>query len=195
MSRYRGPRVKILRALGADLPGLTVKSSERRPYPPGQHGHQRRKLSEYAVRVMETKKLRMNYGLSEHQLRRLVIEAQKGEMATHSLLQLIERRLDNVVFRAGLARTIPAARQLVCHGHILVNDRKVDIASYRISPGETIKLKKLKGELPEPRFEAPEWLKTDRATGSAEVTALPDGEASLFPLDMKLVIEHYAKRL
>ena len=192
MSRYVGPRIKILRAVGTDLPGLSAKSMEKRPYPPGQHGHARRKLSEYAVRVLETKKLRMNYGLSEHQLRRLIVEAHGSQR----LLELIERRLDNVVFRAGIARTIPSARQLVCHGHILVNEKKVDIASYRVSPGDVIRLKTLKAELAPARFDPPEWMTVARETASATIgSTTSDGFAALFPLNLKLVIEHYAKRL
>lgn len=111
MSRYRGPRVRVLRALGAELPGLTRKTAERRPYPPGQHGQQRRKYTEYGLRLMEKQKLRMNYGLGERQLLRLFVEASssKGNTAER-LLELLERRLDNVVFRAGFARSIPGAR-------------------------------------------------------------------------------------
>jgi len=125
MSRYVGPKVRVLRALGTDLPGLTRKKSERRPTRPGQHGAARKKFSEYALRLIEKQKLRMNYGLSERQLLRLFVEAAgtKGNTAER-LVELLERRLDNVVFRAGFARTIPAARQLIMHGHVLVEGRR-----------------------------------------------------------------------
>lgn len=195
MSRYTGPRVKILRAVGVDLPGLTAKSREKRPYPPGQHGHGRRKLSEFAIRVLETKKIRMNYGVTEGQLRRLVLEAHKRPTATLALLEYLERRLDNAVFRAGFARTIPAARQVVNHGHLLVNGRRCDISSYRVSVGDELRLRVLKGELPPPRFEPPAWLSVDLATATAKITGLPDSDCSLFPVDMKLIIEHYAGRV
>ncbi len=195
MSRYVGPRLKIARALGAEMPGLTAKSREKRPYPPGQHGQGRKKLSEYAIRVMETKKLRFNYGLSESQFRRLVVEARHMPTATVALLELLERRLDNVVFRAGFARTIPAARQLVTHGHVLVNGHRCDIASYRVSPNDEIKIKAPKGPLADARFDAPTWLNVDKGVQSAKMTSLPDPTSVLLAVDVKLVIEHYASRL
>lgn len=195
MSRYVGPRLKIARALGAEMPGLTAKSREKRPYPPGQHGQGRKKLSEYAIRVMETKKLRFNYGLSESQFRRLVVEARHMPTATVALLELLERRLDNVVFRAGFARTIPAARQIVTHGHVLVNGQRCDIASYRVKPNDEIKIKAPKGPLADARFDAPTWLAVDRGVQSAKMTALPDPTSVLLAVDVKLIIEHYASRL
>lgn len=195
MSRYVGPRLKIARALGAEMPGLTAKSREKRPYPPGQHGQGRKKLSEYAIRVMETKKLRFNYGLSESQFRRLVVEARHMPTATVALLELLERRLDNVVFRAGFARTIPAARQLVTHGHVLVNGHRCDIASYRVSPNDEIKIKAPKGPLADARFDAPTWLNVDKGVQSAKMTSLPDPTSVLLAVDVKLIIEHYASRL
>jgi hypothetical protein len=112
MSRYRGPRLRVTRRLG-DLPGLTRKSA-RRAYPPGQHGQARKKKSEYCVRLEEKQKLRFNYGLSEKQLRRYVQKARRAAGSTGLvLLQLLEMRLDNTVFRMGMAPTIPGARQLV----------------------------------------------------------------------------------
>ena len=196
MSRYTGPRVKIMRALGADLPGLSSKSMERRPYPPGQHGQMRRKLSEYAVRLQETKKLRMNYGLSEKQLRRLITEAAASrEVSTDKLLELVERRLDNVVFRAGFARTIPAARQMVCHGHILVNGKRADVASFRVKAGMEISMKKKPEAAPDVKNPSPEWLEADAAEGKAKVLALPTTDALLVDLNVNLIIEHYSRRI
>ena len=140
MSRYRGPRVKLMRALGLNLPGLSRKSIERRPYPPGAHGgDRRRKESDYGRQLKEKQKLRFNYGLGERQLRRLVIDARRSKTETgKKLLELLESRLDNVVFRGGLASTIPAARQLVNHAHVLVNGQKVDIPSFRVKVGDVI---------------------------------------------------------
>ena len=137
MARYTQPRLRRVRALGVQLPGLTTKNSETRPYPPGQHGQARRgKASEYALRLREKQKLVFNYGLSEKQMRRIVEEARKTKGNTGEvILTLLERRLDNAVFRAGFAQTIPAARQLVSHGHIRINGKKVDIASYRVRVG------------------------------------------------------------
>ncbi|HEY9813587.1 MAG TPA: 30S ribosomal protein S4, partial [Candidatus Sericytochromatia bacterium] len=134
MSRYRGPRLRIVRRLG-DLPGLTRKTA-RRAYAPGQHGQNRKKRSEYAIRLEEKQKLRFNYGITERQLLRYVRRARRASGSTGQvLLQLLEMRLDNTVFRMGMAPTIPAARQLVNHGHVTVNGRVVDIASYQCRAG------------------------------------------------------------
>src|SRR4029450_10805583 len=141
MSRFIGPRVKVMRALGVALPGLSRKSIEKRPYGPGQHGPTRRKKtpSDYALRLREKQKVRFNYGVSERVLRRLVEEATRMRGNTGvTLVQLLERRLDNVVFRAGFARTIPGARQLVSHGHIQVNGKTVDRPSYRLRRGDFV---------------------------------------------------------
>jgi small subunit ribosomal protein S4 len=195
MSRYTGPKTKIVRAVGCDLPGLTAHSYERRPYPPGQHGHERKKTSEYAVRVLETKKLRMNYGVTEGQLRRVIELAHKRAVATDAVMELLERRLDNVVFRAGFARTIPAARQLVRHGHVLVNGKRCDIPSYRVNAGDRIEYKVTKVPPGQPRFPSPTWLSVDRDALAASVNALPDESSHLLKLNMKLVIEHYSRRV
>lgn len=195
MSRYTGPHLKISRAVGVDLPGLTTRTIEKRPYPPGQHGHSRHKLSEYAIRVLETRKVRMNYGLTESQLRSLVVEARTRPSSTTALLEIIERRLDNVLFRAGFARTIPASRQLVTHGRVLVNGHKCDIASYRVGRGDTLTVRPLPAGLPEARFPVPEWLEVNRDSNSIVVRDLPDGVQTLFPVQMKLIIEHYAMRV
>jgi small subunit ribosomal protein S4 len=203
MSRYTGPRVKRMRALGVELPGLSRKKIEKRPYPPGQHGQARKKLSEYALRLLEKQKVRTNYGVSERQLRGLMEEAKASGGATgHKLIELLERRLDNAVFRAGFARTIPAARQLVSHGHIQVNGRRVDIASFRIAAGQVITVReKSKNVAPVEQgiaaaneFSTP-WLEVDRDARKATVTALPDETAVLFPLRVQLVVEFYSQKL
>jgi small subunit ribosomal protein S4 len=141
----RRPRLKLLRRLGVQLPGLTRKDAERRPHPPGQHGPaaggRRRKTSEFRRLLMEKQKARFNYGVSEAQLRRYFAAAQRMPGKTgENLLALLERRLDNVVFRLGLTPTIPAARQLVAHGHVRVNGRRVDRVSYLVSPGDVVSL-------------------------------------------------------
>lgn len=204
MSRFTGPRVKVLRALGIDLPGLSRKSREARPYPPGQHGQgRRRKLSDYGRQLQEKQKLRMNYGLGERQFRRLVTEARASKMAAgEKILQLLESRLDNVVFRAGYASTIPAARQLVTHGHFLVNGRRVDIASYRISAGDVIQprarslnLKPIEESLLAPSLARPEWIEFHADKRITRIGALPTAETVPFEIDVQLVIEYYAKRL
>ncbi len=132
MARYRGPKLRIVRRLG-ELPGLTQKKCTRET-PPGQHGPKTRgkkvKESQYAVRLKEKQKLRFNYGISERQLISYVREARRRKGSTgENLLQLLEMRLDSVVFRLGFAPTIAAARQLINHGHVVVNGRRVDIPS------------------------------------------------------------------
>lgn len=203
MSRFRGPRVKVVRALGVDLPGLTRKSREKRPYPPGQHGHSRKKVSEFGLRLVEKQKLRANYGVTERQLSRLMEEARSGSgNTTSTLVRLLESRLDNLVFRAGFARTIAAARQLVNHGHVKVDGRKLDIPSYRVKPGQVIELGErsrnlsvveasLSAPLP---FETP-WLEVSAADRKAKLTQWPHDDAIPFAVNIQLVIEYYSNRL
>ena len=140
MARYTGAKLRITRRLG-DLPGLTSKkgNSNRRP---GQHGANQKKLTQYAIRLEEKQKIRFNYGLSEKQLMNYIKQAKKIKGTTGTiLLQLLEMRLDNLVFRLGLAPTIAAARQLVSHGHITVNQLPVSIPSYQCQPGDKLSIK------------------------------------------------------
>jgi small subunit ribosomal protein S4 len=204
MSRYTGPRVRQMRALGVDLPGLSPKTSERRPYPPGVHGQRRRKETEFGKRLKEKQKLRLNYGVSERQMRRLFGEATRARLNTGTkLIELLERRLDNVVFRAGFARSIPAARQLVNHGHVLVDQRRVDISSFRVRVGQVIAIKPSSSNLDAIKLavdthlhrnlEAP-WLEVKRDERAVTMRQLPDESAVPFPVDVQLVIEFYAQR-
>nr|QBX98430.1 ribosomal protein S4 [Chloropicon sp. RCC4434] len=133
MSRYRGPRVKIVKRLG-NLPGLTRKQPKNRSG--------RNRLSQYGIRLCEKQKLRYHYGLSEHQLVRYVKKAKQASGSTsRTLLQSLELRLDNIVFRLGFAPTIVAARQLVTHGHILVNNKELNVPSYSCKTGDSIEVK------------------------------------------------------
>lgn len=192
----------MLRALGTELPGLTRKSRERKPYPPGQHGQARRKLSEYGRRLIEKQKLRLNYGLGERQLLRLFVEArQTAGNTSENLVALLERRLDNVVFRAGFARTIPAARQLINHGHIEVDGHRVDIASFRVRMGQVITLCERSKSLPPvvASLSAPlpfptDWLAIDADARRVEVRALPDASSIPFQVQVQLVVEFYSQR-
>jgi small subunit ribosomal protein S4 len=144
MSRYRGPRLRIIRRLG-QLPGFSRKEPTKQNGP-GQHGKPPIKLSkrgkkekEYAIRLKEKQKLRYNYGITESQLIKYVRKARKEKGSTGEvLLQLLEMRLDSILFRLSLAPTIAAARQLISHGHILVNDKKITIASYQCQPKDKI---------------------------------------------------------
>jgi small subunit ribosomal protein S4 len=204
MSRYRGPRVKKMRALAINLPGFTTKDIERRPFPPGQHGQTRRgKLSDYGMQLREKQKLRVNYGLGERQMKRLVKEAKRSNMATGAkLLELLERRLDNVVFRAGFAPTIPAARQLVSHCHFLVNGRKVNIPSFRVRVGDTIQVRPKSRKVPiinehfhgSAPFRA-DWISVNTEGFVAEVADIPSFETVPFTIDPQLVVEYYSKQL
>ena len=141
MSRYTGPKIKIIRRLG-ELPALTSKKVKNN-YPPGENGQLTKKLSEYAIRLQEKQKIRFNYGVNEKQLGRYVKKAKKIRGSTGlCLLNLLEMRLDNIVLRAGLAPTIAASRQLVSHKHIQVNDKIVNLPSFQCSIGDTIHIKK-----------------------------------------------------
>lgn len=201
MSRYRGPRLRIVRRLG-DLPGLTRKSP-RRAYPPGQHGQNRKKRSEYAIRLEEKQKLRMNYGLTEKQLLRYVRRARRVTGSTGQvLLQLLEMRLDNTIFRLGIAPTIPAARQLVNHGHILVNDRRVDIASYSCRPGDVITVrnnersrKLVEANLQYPGLaNLPSHLEFDKTKLVGKVNGLVEREWVALQVNELLVVEYYSRQ-
>ncbi len=201
MSRYRGPRLRIVRRLG-ELPGLSRKSP-RRAYPPGQHGQARRKRSEYAIRLEEKQKLRLNYGVTEKQLVRYVKKARRATGSTgQALLELLEMRLDNTVFRLGLAGTIPGARQLVNHGHILVNDKVVDIASYQCRPGDVVSVRNRERSrrLVETNMEfpglanLPSHLEFDKNTFTGKVNSVIDREWIALQINELLVIEYYSRK-
>jgi small subunit ribosomal protein S4 len=205
MSRFTGPRLKVMRALGVDLPGLSRKTIEARPNPPGQHGARgaRRKKSDFGVKLMEKQKLRFNYGLSERQLQRLMIDARKSKEPTgDTLLQLLERRLDNVVFRAGFAPTVASARQLVSHGHLLLNGKPVNIPSIRLRVGDEVSVKTGSTEIPvvvetlkEPPLTRPEWLSWNDQQKTARIAHLPAPQDVPFPVDVQQVVEYYANRI
>ncbi|MBL9026333.1 MAG: 30S ribosomal protein S4 [Myxococcales bacterium] len=203
MSRYTGPRVRVMRALGTELPGLTRKKLERRPYPPGQHGQARKKSSEYRLRLLEKQKLKMNYGVTERQLRNLMKEASRAKGAPgDKLIELLERRLDNVVYRAGFARTIPHARQLVRHGAILIGGRRVDIPSFRVERGQLITLKPgvrenahVKAAIEDTSVDVAPWLEVDKQAAMAKVSSLPNHESTPVAVDIQKVVEYYAVSL
>ena len=201
MSRYTGPRLRVVRRLG-DLPGLTRKNA-RRQYPPGQHGQNRRKRSEYAVRLEEKQKLRYNYGLSETQLIRYVKKARRvGGSTGQVLLQLLVLRLDNTVFRLGMAPTIPGARQLVNHGHIMVNDQVVDIASYQCRPGDVVSVRKrdrsvniVKNNLLNPGLaNLPSHLEYDKDNLVGKVNGVIEREWVALNINELLIIEFYSRK-
>jgi len=144
MSRYRGPRLRIVRKLGV-LPGFTTKITTRN-FPPGQHGpskaSKKNATTDYGIRLQEKQKLRFNYGVSEKQLFLYVKEARRLRGATGTLiLQLLEMRLENIIYRLGFAPTIPSARQFVSHGHIYVNGKKLNIPSFQCKPNDIISIR------------------------------------------------------
>ena len=197
MARYTGAKLRITRRLG-DLPGLTSKKGKRTQRP-GQHGATQKKLTQYAIRLEEKQKLRFNYGLGEKQLRRLVQESFRSrEHSGHKLLELLERRLDSVLFRAGFAPTIPAARQLVSHKHVLVDGKLVNIPSYRIKKGQTITVKEKTLKLPlvistleQPSLARPAWISFENNT--AKIIALPDRDSLGLPIEESLIVELYSR--
>ncbi|MBP0018896.1 MAG: 30S ribosomal protein S4 [Cyanobacteria bacterium SBLK] len=202
MARYRGPRLRVVRRLG-ELPGLSRKTP-RRAYPPGQHGQNRRKRSEYAIRLEEKQKLRFNYGVSEKQLMRYMLKARRTTGSTgEKLLQLLEMRLDNTVFRLGMAGTIPGARQLVNHGHLTVNDRVVNIASYQCRPGDTIKVRNRESSrrLVQTNMEfpglanVPSHLTYDKETMTGKVNGLIEREWIALQINELLVVEYYSRKI
>jgi len=203
MSRYTGPRRKRIRSLDVDLPAFTRKTAGDRNFPPGQHGRNfRRAPSEYGRQLREKQKMRLNYGLSEAQLRNTVREARRLEGSTgERLIQLLERRLDNIVFRAGFAATIPAARQLVNHGHFKVNGRRADIASMLLRPGDTVTVKEkskaiaILKELIDSGPYRPSWLEVSSGELTAKVMAMPSADQVPTQFDTQLIIEFYSKRL
>ena len=204
MARYRGPRLRIIRRLG-DLPGLSAKVAKKN-WPPGQHGPKQKKQkkspSDYKIRLYEKQKLRFNYGLTEKQLLNYVKEARRRKGATgFFLMQMLEMRLDTIVFRLGLSPTIPAARQFVSHGHVLINDKKVNIASFQCQPGDKISLKNKPGtkKLAEASFAVPRFsnlpnhLEFDKKKLNGKIVGLVDKKDLSFRVNELLIVEYYAR--
>ncbi len=201
MSRYTGPSWKVSRRLGISLSG-TGKELARRPYAPGQHGqNNRRKLSEYGLQLREKQKLRMTYGLSERQFANLFVKAGKIREGKHgdNFMILLERRLDNVVYRLGLATTRRQARQLVNHGHITVDGKRVDIPSYEVKPGQVISLRErsknlqvVKDALEAVVGRAP-FVSFDENKMEGTLVRLPEREELDANIDEALVVEYYNK--
>lgn len=202
MARYLGPNTRISRRFNQYLLG-SGKALERRNYPPGQHGPKsRRKYSEYAVGLNEKQKLRYVYGLLERQFRRVFEIAKKERGVTgERFLQLLETRLDSVVYLLGLAKTRAAARQFVNHGHIRVNGHKVDIASYNVRPGDVIEVKNAPASrqmatrnLEDNRIRnVPGWLTMDGEQFKASVVRLPTREEMDQNINEQLIVEFYSR--
>lgn len=203
MSRSTGPRLRVIRSLGTPLPGLTRKSAEKRPHGPGQHGPTRRnkKASTYALRLREKQKLRFNYGLTERQLRRVVATAMRAKgNPMERIIEMLERRLDNVLFRVGFAATIPAGRQLATHGHVLVNGRRETIPSRLLSRGDVITVRDGSTHIVRAALDGgagltSPWIDVDRDALRATLTSYPDPSFLPFDVQPQLIIEHYSRVL
>ena len=203
MARYRGPREKIARRFGVALFGPS-KALELRNFPPGQHGvrNTRRKLSEYGTALAEKQKMKFQYGVLERQFRKMFAEAQRRKGVTGEiLLQMLEQRLDNVVFRMGFANTRFSARQAVSHGHITVNGKRVNVSSYQVQPGDVVaakasaKSQQLIGRFLEMTLGSPtpDWTTVDRDKMSGVFNRIPVRE-EINPLaNEQLVVELYSR--
>lgn len=199
MSRYTGPSWRVSRRLGVSLSG-TGKELARRPYAPGDHGRDRHgKLSEYGTQLREKQKLRFMYGMTERQFANLFVRAGKIKEGTHgaNFMALLERRLDNMVYRLGLATTRRQARQLVNHGHITVDGKRVDIPSYEVEPGQVISLRERSKDLQIVK-EALEavvgrvpFVNFDENKMEGTLVRLPDREELDANIDEALVVEFY----
>ncbi|MDU5334257.1 30S ribosomal protein S4 [Enterococcus sp.] len=201
MSRYTGPSWKQSRRLGISLSG-TGKELARRPYAPGQHGpNSRGKKSEYGLQLAEKQKLRFIYGLNERQFRNLFLSASKIKEGKHGVnfMILLERRLDNVVYRLGLASTRRQARQLVNHGHVTVDGKRVDIPSYEVEVGQVIGIReKSKNmvtvkEAVESAVGRPAFVSFDDEKLEGSFTRLPERDEINPEIDESLVVEYYNK--
>jgi small subunit ribosomal protein S4 len=203
MGRYTGPKNKLSRREGVDLFGNGGESLQRRlDQPPGVHGpaakYRRRRRGDYDRQMREKQKVKRTYGMRERQFRRFYKMAQQSQDLTGpALLKLLERRLDNVIFRMGWARTRPQARQFVSHGHVLVDGKRVDIPSYLVDPDQVIALKRKTQQIPEVQEliesppPVPEWLARDGAKG--QILRDPERQDIQEPFDEQLVVEFYSR--
>jgi small subunit ribosomal protein S4 len=208
MGRHTGAKYRIQRRLGVELPGLGKSGAMvKRPNPPGMVSRRRRKLSDYAVRLQEKQKLRYHYGLGERQLRRFIRMSKKGLAARKHpqgwaghLIGILESRIDNVIFRAGWARSIPAARQIVSHGHAYVNGKRLDIPSAVLGIGDRVTLSgkmaggvQTKDALESPRLELPEFLHfTGADRKEVELVSEPQPGQIPFEFELSYIAELYS---
>jgi small subunit ribosomal protein S4 len=201
MARYTGPRHKACRRARTPLCQSKKCPVDRRPYPPGDHGRGRIRESDYLIQLREKQKLRMMYGVLEKQFRIYYrLAARQPGVTGDNLLRLLETRLDNVVWRAGLAATRPQARQLVNHGHFQVNGAKVDIPSYRVRQGDVVTMKETSKDLLIVQhsvdtlgFTIPEWLEVDHTARKVTVRDLPSRAQIDTAINETLIVELYSK--
>ncbi len=197
MSRYTGPSWKISRRLGYSI-SETGKELKKRPYAPGQHGQRRSKVSDYGTQLHEKQKVRFTYGVSEKQFRKTFNESAKLQgKHGENFLRILESRLDNVIYRLGLAKTRSQARQLVNHGHFLVDGKKVDIPSYRMVPGQKVQLRetskglKVVTEALEAQYATVDFVSYDSETGVGTFVRYPERNEILPEINEQLIVEFY----
>jgi small subunit ribosomal protein S4 len=208
MARYTGALCRICRREGEKLflkgdRCYTEKCAvERRKYPPGQHGQGYRKLSDFGVQLREKQKVRKIYGLLEKQFRRYFYEAERRKGITGEvLLQLLERRLDNIVYRMGFAPNRRRARQIISHGHILVNGKEVNLPAYTVKRGDLVSIKESSREMPEitdsiSKVEhrgIPSWVEIDSINFTGKVLHIPSRDEIQLPVQEQLIVELYSK--
>ncbi|MDI3339703.1 MAG: 30S ribosomal protein S4 [Sphaerobacter sp.] len=203
MARYTGPKHKRSRREGVNLTGTRSRSLERRlKTPPGAHAHARpRRMTEYGRQLREKQKLKRHFGMLEKQFRRTFDDARRSNEPTGTaFVKLLESRLDNVVYRLGFCPTRPMARQLVNHGHVLVNGRRVNIPSYRVSPGDTIALTEKAAAMPavqealqDAGRQIPSWLAREGTEPRGRVVSEPNPEELDIPVDLDLIVAFYAR--
>jgi len=207
LARYRGSVCRLCRREGTKLflkgeRCYTDKCAiDRRPYAPGQHGQGRKKVSEYGLQLREKQKVRRIYGVNERQFRRYFAEAERQKGVTGDiLLRLLESRLDNVVYRLGFAASRPQARQIVLHGHILVNGKKVNVPSYLVKVGDEIAVKDKSRDMEifqeakeAGKASVPSWLEVDMEGLKGRVVSLPSSEDLDIPIEAQLIVELYSR--
>ncbi|MEW6162921.1 MAG: 30S ribosomal protein S4 [Nitrospirota bacterium] len=208
MARYTGPLCRICRGKGEKLflkgdRCYTEKcATDRRKYPPGQHGQGYRKLSDYGTQLREKQKVRRTYGLLEREFRRYFYEAERRKGITGEvLLQLLESRLDNIVYRMGFAPNRRKARQFVSHGHFLVNGKIVNLPSYEVKGGDFVEVKESSRDIPEitdslskaEHRGIPRWVEVDSADMRGKVLHIPSREEIQLPVQEQLIVELYSK--
>lgn len=201
--KYTGPKVRLSRRLGIPLTPKAARIMERKPHPPGQHGpsqqYRRGRMSDYKRQLLEKQRLRAQYNISERQMRNYFRKAERAVGNTaNRLIQLLETRLDAVVNRGGLAPTIYAARQFVSHGHIMVNGRRVNIASYQVKVGDVVSVKNKSRQIPAivdavESASPPPYLEFSPDDMSVKLLYLPDREEVPVIGEVHLVIEFYSR--
>ena len=198
MARYLGPKVKLSRRVGVPIADIPKHTAKRQLTPPGMHGFRGRRPKDYGIRKNEKQKLRYHYNVLEKQFRRYVTEATRRRGNTGEvLLQLLEQRLENIIRRAGFTRTIWSARQMVSHGHVLINGRKVDRPSYSVQLGDSITLRDRIHKLARENMESlaghivPGWIEVNPAELSVRMLAPPTSDQIPFDVNTNLIVEFY----